>query len=77
MWASILCSRVRLAGTYLEEIASLPIRMRLSKQLFCFEQLARRNALTESQVDLAISLGVSRQSIYQAIYEWQSLGVIN
>jgi hypothetical protein len=47
MWASILCSRVRLAGTYLEEIASLPIKMRLAKQLIRFEQLARRNALTE------------------------------
>jgi CRP-like cAMP-binding protein len=72
----ILCKRLRQAGQVLEEAAFLPLSKRLAKQLLRLHKSRRHHdaSITSakiSQEELAASLGVTRQSIYRVLKDWQ------
>jgi len=73
---NILCKRLRQAGQVLEETAFLPLSKRLAKQLLRLHKSRSHHdtpirATKISQEELAASLGVTRQSIYRVLKDWQ------
>lgn len=67
----ILCSRLRQAGGVIEEAAFLSTAKRLAKYLLRIHDYRHRYEIKLTQEELAASLGVSRQSIYRTIKDWQ------
>ncbi len=68
---NILCKRLRQAGQMLEESAFLPLSKRLARQLLRIHKTGRHKQTKLSQEELATSLGVTRQSIYRVLKDWQ------
>ncbi len=68
---NILCKRLRQAGQMLEESAFLPLSKRLARQLLRIHKTGRQQKTKLSQEELATSLGVTRQSIYRVLKDWQ------
>ena len=68
---TILCKRLRQAGQVLEESAFLPLSKRLAKQLLRLHKSRSHHDAKFSQEELAASLGVTRQSIYRVLKDWQ------
>ncbi len=68
---TILCKRLRQAGQVLEESAFLPLSKRLAKQLLRIHKTQGQHQSKLSQEELAASLGVTRQSIYRVLKDWQ------
>ena len=68
---NILCKRLRQAGQILEETAFLPLSKRLAKQLLRLHKSRTHHDAKFSQEELAASLGVTRQSIYRVLKDWQ------
>ncbi len=68
---NILCKRLRQAGQVLEEGAFLPMPKRLAKQLLRINKIKEQHLTKLSQEELASSLGVTRQSIYRILKDWQ------
>ncbi|HVL57086.1 MAG TPA: Crp/Fnr family transcriptional regulator [Burkholderiaceae bacterium] len=76
----MLCYRLRKAYTAVNELALAPVRQRLARQLCALavsderEQPARALSLTQS--DLAVLLGVTRPSVNRALKEFEREGLI-
>ncbi len=68
---TILCKRLRQAGQFLEDGAFLPLSKRLAKQLLRIRKTKDHHLTKLSQEELAASLGVTRQSIYRVLKDWQ------
>jgi len=68
---TILCKRLRQAGQVLEEGAFLPLSKRLAKQLLRIHKTNHQHQTKLSQEELAASMGVTRQSIYRVLKDWQ------
>jgi len=68
---NILCKRLRQAGQVLEEGAFLPLSKRLAKQLLRIHKNNHQHQTKLSQEELAASMGVTRQSIYRVLKDWQ------
>lgn len=65
------CRRLRLAGAFLHESVFLSTSIRLAKQLLRIHNKRQTQHTKLSQEELAASLGVTRQSIYRVLKEWQ------
>lgn len=74
---NILCRRLRQAGQILEDGAFLPLSKRLAKQLLRIDKSGSQHQAKLSQEELAASLGVTRQSIYRILKDWQLKKWIN
>ncbi len=68
---NILCRRLRQAGQILEDGAFLPLSKRLAKQLLRIHKTNHQHQTKLSQEELAASMGVTRQSIYRVLKDWQ------
>ncbi len=71
---NILCKRLREAGQVLEESAFLPLSKRLAKQLLRLHKRSDFIQAKLNQEELAASMGVTRQSIYRVLKDWQQKG---
>lgn len=73
-FVSVLCQRLRRAGKALEETAFLPVGARMANTLLRMQRVRERHDIKLSQEEIAASLGVTRQSIYRILKEWQQQG---
>ena len=67
----IFCKRLRRAGLVIEETAFLNTKLRLANHLLRINEDRKKLPLKLTQEDLAAILGVTRQSIYRTIKQWQ------
>ena len=80
--ARLVCTKLRLAFTMLEDIAHLPLEQRLAKRLWLVAHGngtrpdAPRRQLRLPQEQLALMLGVSRQSANKALRALEDKGVL-
>lgn len=70
-FVAVLCNRLRQAGAVLEEVAFLPISLRLAKHLLRLQNTRKSFPVKLSQEELAASLGVTRQSISRVLKQWE------
>lgn len=76
-FVDILCNRLRLAGVVIEEVAFLSTPLRLARHLLRLHHSRQTFHVKQSQEEIASSLGVTRQSIYRVLKEWQQYQWIN
>jgi CRP-like cAMP-binding protein len=76
-FVSVFCRRLRLAGERFEDTAFLPVNIRLAKNLLQMHRVREQHGIKLPQEELAASLGVTRQSIYRVIKEWQQKGWVS
>jgi len=70
-FVAVFCMRLRLAGRVLEEAAFLPVSVRLGKQLLRLHKVREEHGIKLTQEELAATVGVSRQSIYRVLKNWE------
>lgn len=70
-FVSVFCLRLRQAGKVFEDAAFLPIAVRLAKQLLRLHKVRSQYNIKLTQEELAATLGVSRQSIYRVLKNWE------
>lgn len=82
--AQLACAKLRLSFEVLEDIAQLPLEARLAKRLVLvargYDSVAaaapRRRLLRLPQEQLALMLGVSRQTVNKALKRLESAGLL-
>jgi CRP-like cAMP-binding protein len=67
----VFCWRLRLAGQVIEESAFLPVSVRLARNMLRMHKARQQYGIKLSQEDLAACLGVTRQSIFRVLKEWE------
>jgi len=70
-FVAVFCLRLRQAGKVLEDSAFLPVAVRLGKQLLRLHKVREQYGIKLTREELAASLGVSRQSIYRVLKNWE------
>ncbi|BFM14457.1 Crp/Fnr family transcriptional regulator [Maricurvus nonylphenolicus] len=70
----VFCRRLRLAGQVMEESAFLPVSVRLASNMLRMHRARQQYGIKLSQEDLAACLGVTRQSIFRVLKEWEKNG---
>lgn len=76
-FVDVLCLRLRGAGQLMEDSAFLDLPLRLAKLLLQIHADRNNYHAKVSQEELAASLGVTRQSIYRILKNWQSNNYIS
>jgi CRP/FNR family cyclic AMP-dependent transcriptional regulator len=74
----LVCHRLRQASMWIDDAILMPLSGRLAKRILTLEARASEvgATLTVSQEELAMMLGVSRQSVNRQLRQWEADGVV-
>ncbi len=77
----LICHRLRLALTWIDDAVLMPMSTRLAKHIFVLLQSGSasgtQRVIPLTQEDLASKLGVSRQSVSRLLKLWEKDGVVS
>lgn len=75
----LVCLRLRQALAWIDDAILMPLPARLAKRMLALETRAQDGGsavLAVSQEDLAMMLGVSRQSVNRQLRQWEGEGIV-
>jgi len=77
-FTKLVCQRLRQASMWIDDAILMPLPGRLAKRILLLETRASEpgTTLAVSQEELAMMLGVSRQSVNRQLRQWEADGVV-
>ena len=77
-FTKLVCQRLRQASMWIDDAILMPLPGRLAKRILLLEARASDagTTLAVSQEELAMMLGVSRQSVNRQLRQWEADGVV-